>query len=146
MEPPDSPIESGHLKTIVSRVSSSWNSLDVIDHLKEEKPFFFNSLEDLGASLVAQTVKNMSAMWETWVLSLGWDDSLEEGTASHSSILAWRIPCTEEPGRLQSMGSQRVGHSWVNKLIIERFSECLWFYKGLEKDCNSSLFFFPLGS
>ena len=60
---------------------------------------------------MAQTVKNMSAMWESWVLSLGWEDSLEEGTASHSSILAWRIPWTEEPGRLQSMGSQRVGHS-----------------------------------
>ena len=52
----------------------------------------------------------MSAMWETWVRSLGWEDSLEKGTATHSSILAWRIPRTEESGRLQSMGSQRVGH------------------------------------
>ena len=52
------------------------------------------------ASLVAQLVKNLPAMQETWVQSLGWKDSLEEGMAIHSSILAWRIPWTEEPGRL----------------------------------------------
>ena len=62
------------------------------------------------ASLVAQRVKNLPAMWETWVQSLGWEDPLEEGVATHSSILAWRIPWTEEPGGLQSMGSHRVGH------------------------------------
>ena len=56
-------------------------------------------------SLVAQLVKNVPAMWETWVLSLGWEDSLEKGTATHSSILAWRIPWT-----IQSMELQRVGH------------------------------------
>ena len=56
-------------------------------------------------------VKNLPAMRETWVRSLGWEDPLEEGMATHSSILAWRIPWTEEPGRLQSMGSQRVGHN-----------------------------------
>ena len=54
------------------------------------------------ASLVAQTVKNPCAMWETWVRSLGWEDPLEEGMATHSSILAWRIPWTEEPGGLRS--------------------------------------------
>ena len=58
------------------------------------------------ASLVAQTVKNPPAMQETCVQSMGWEDSLEEGIATHSSTLAWRIPWTEEPGRLQSMGSQ----------------------------------------
>ena len=58
------------------------------------------------ASLVAQTVKNPPTMWETWVRSLGWEDLLEEGMATHSSILAWRIPWTEEPGGLQSVGSQ----------------------------------------
>ena len=52
------------------------------------------------ASLVAQLVKNLPAIWKTWVRSLGWEDSLEEGMAIHSSILAWRIPWTEEPGRL----------------------------------------------
>ena len=55
-------------------------------------------------------VKNPPAMRETWVLSLDWEDPLEKGMATHSSILAWRIPWTEEPGRLQSMGSQRVRH------------------------------------
>ena len=56
-------------------------------------------------SLVAQMVKNPPAMQETWVRTLGWEDPLEEGMATHSSILAWRIPRTEEPGGLQSMGS-----------------------------------------
>ena len=56
-------------------------------------------------------IKNPPAMQETWVQSLGQDDPLEEEMATHSSILAWRIPWTEEPGRLQSLGSQRVGHN-----------------------------------
>ena len=60
---------------------------------------------------VAQLVKNPPVMQETWVQSLGWEDPLEKGTATHSSILAWRIAWTEEPGRLQSRGSQRVGHN-----------------------------------
>ena len=59
---------------------------------------------------MAQTVKSLPAVWETWVRSLGWEDLLEKEMASHFSILAWKIPWTEEPGRLQSMGSQRVGH------------------------------------
>ena len=54
--------------------------------------------------------KNTPAMWETWVRSLGWEDPLEKGMATHSSILAWRIPWTEDPGGLLSMGSQRVRH------------------------------------
>ena len=62
-----------------------------------------------------QMVMNPPAMWETWVQSLGREHPLEEGTATHSSILAWRIPWTEEPGRLQSVGLQRVGHDWVTK-------------------------------
>ena len=56
-------------------------------------------------------VKNLLAMWETQVQSLGWEDPLEEGMATHSSILAWRIPWTGVPGGLQSMGLQRVGHN-----------------------------------
>ena len=63
------------------------------------------------ASLVAQTVKNLPAMQEIQVRSLGWEDPLEKGMATHSSILAWEIPWTEEPGELQSMGLQRVGHN-----------------------------------
>ena len=73
-----------------------------------------------GDSLVAQTVKNSPAMQETWVPSLGWEDPLEEGVATHSSVLAWRIPWTEESGGLQSMGSQRVGHNGEMIIYINR--------------------------
>ena len=62
------------------------------------------------ASLVAQRIKRLPAMQETQVRSLSWEDALEKEMATHSSILAWRIPWTEEPGGLQSMGLQRVGH------------------------------------
>ena len=62
------------------------------------------------ASLVAQTVKHLPTVWETWVRSLDWEDLLEKEMGTHSSILAWKIPGTEEHGRLQSIGSQRVGH------------------------------------
>ena len=65
----------------------------------------------LTASLVAQRVKNLPAIQETWVQSLGQEDPLEKEMATHSSTLAWRIPRTEEPGGLQSMVSQRVGHN-----------------------------------
>ena len=58
---------------------------------------------------MAQTVKNLPAMQQTQVRSLGWEELLEKGMATHSNILAWRIPWTEEPGGMQSMGSQRVG-------------------------------------
>ena len=68
-----------------------------------------NLLQYSWASLVVQTIKNPPAMQEIWVPSLGQEDPLEEGMASHSSILAWRIPWTEEPGGLQSVGSQ----SWT---------------------------------
>ena len=60
--------------------------------------------------MVAQRLKRLPAMWETWVRSLGQEDPLEKEMATHSSILAWGISWTEEPGRLQSMGSQRVVH------------------------------------
>ena len=58
---------------------------------------------------MAQSIKSLPAMQETWVQSLGWEGPLEKEMASHSSILGWRIPWTEEPGGLQSIGSQRVG-------------------------------------
>ena len=67
-------------------------------------------LQYSGASLVAQMVKNPPAMRETWVQSLGWEDPLEEGMTTHSSILAWRIQWSKEPGGLQSIGLQRAGH------------------------------------
>ena len=71
------------------------------------------SIPRVGASLVAQVVKNLPPMRETLVQSLGQEDPLEKGMATHSSILAWKIPWTEEPGGLQSMGLQRVGHDRV---------------------------------
>ena len=61
--------------------------------------------------IVAQRLKCLPAMWETWVPSLGWEDPLEKEMATHSSILAWRIPWAEEPGGLQSTGLQRVRHN-----------------------------------
>ena len=76
---------------------------------------------------VAQMVKNLPPVWDTWVQSLVWEDPLEEGIATHSSILAWRLPWTEEPGRLQPMGLQRIGHEWVtrNKYLFLYWSLCL---------------------
>ena len=70
----------------------------------------------IWTSLVAQMVKRLSTMRETWVRSLGWEDLPEKEMAIHSSTIAWKIPWTEEPGRLQSMGSQRVGHDWAISL------------------------------
>ena len=66
---------------------------------------------------MAQTVKNLPAMWETQVRSLGQEDPMEKGMATHSSIHAWRIPWTEPPGGLQSVGSQRVRHDLVTKHV-----------------------------
>ena len=70
-----------------------------------------------------QMVKSPPAMRETWVQSLGREDPLEKGMATHSSILAWRIPWTEEPGGLQSMGSQRVREDWVTDTHI--YKQCV---------------------
>ena len=73
---------------------------------------------DERASLVAQRLKGLPAMQETWVQSLGREDPLEKEMATHSSILAWRIPWMEKPGVLQSTGSQRVGHDWTTSLHL----------------------------
>ena len=67
---------------------------------------------------MAQMVKRLPAMQETRVWSLGWEDPMEKEMATHSSTLAWKIPRTEEPGRLQSMGSQRVEHDWATPLSL----------------------------
>ena len=67
---------------------------------------------------LAQMVKNLPAIWETWVPSLGWEDPLKKGMATHSCILAWEFPWTEEPGRLQSMGLQRVGRDWATNTFF----------------------------
>ena len=76
----------------------------------DQLPNFQNMNIATMGFLVAQTVKHLSAMWETRVRSLGREDTLEKEMVTHSSTLAWKIPWTEEPGRLQSVGSQRVGH------------------------------------
>ena len=72
--------------------------------------------ELIHSSLVAQTVKRLSTMRETRVRSLGWEDPLEKEMAIHSRTIAWKIPWTEEPGRLQAMGLQRVGHNYGKSL------------------------------
>ena len=72
----------------------------------------------LWTSLAAQMVKRLPTMWVTWVCPLGWEDPLEKGMAAHSSIFAWKVPWTEEPGRLQSTGLQTVGHDWATSLSL----------------------------
>ena len=71
-----------------------------------------------GASLVAQMVKSLPAMRETWVWSPGQEETLEKEMATHSNIPAWKITCMEEPGELQSMVSQRVGHDWTTNIFF----------------------------
>ena len=75
-------------------------SFYTVQRLTLANRFFMIPYSTLRASLVAQTVKNLSAAKETWMRSLGWEDSLEKGTATHSSIFAWGLPWTEEPGGL----------------------------------------------
>ena len=84
------------------------------------------SISRPAASLVVQTMRNLPAMQETWVQSLGLEDPLEKGMATHSSILAWRIPGTEEPGGLQSMGLQRVGHNLAVNCIFDTAWVSIW--------------------
>ena len=86
----------------------------------------------LWASLVAQVVKNLPVVQETWVLSLGWEDLLGKGMATQSSVPAWRIPWTEKPGRLKSMGLQRVGHNWVNFTFFKCLFIVLHIYKNFK--------------
>ena len=90
--------------------------------------------------LVVQTVKNLPAVRETLVRSLGPEDPLENAMATHSSILAWRIPWTEEPGGPQTMGSQRVGHAWATNTFTCSLS---WSW---DKAWNRQLLFFPVQS
>ena len=87
--------------------------------LQIASPFFQYQLHKYvvshGASLLGQMVKNLPVMQEIQVQSLGWEDHLKKDMATHSSILAWRIPWMKDPGELQSMGLQRVGHDWATK-------------------------------
>ena len=89
---------------------------DSVIHIYTFVFIFFSIM--VWATLVAQMLKNQPAMWETWVQTLGEEDPLEKGMATHSSILAWSIPWTEELGRLQSMELQRIGHKWVTNTTL----------------------------
>ena len=100
--------------------------------LKGSGQWLFAASYYCGVSLMVQRLKRLPAMKETWVRSLGWEDPLEKEMATHSSVLAWRIPWTEEPGGLQSTGSQRVRHDWVTSLSFFLYYfcillECLYF-------------------
>ena len=88
---------------------------------------------------MAQTVKHLPAMWETQVRSLGWEDPLEKEMATHSSILVWKILWREEPGRLQSMGSQRVRHDGVTSLHYYQNYYCWSDMQKLESNFNTQL-------
>ena len=103
---------------------------------------FLGKTLTVQVSLVAQTVKNSPAMHKTWVQSLGWEDPLEESLATHSSILAWRVPRTEEPGRLLwSTGSQRIRHNCVTKHFLQSTEYgILMQFSSKEKKC----FFSPI--
>ena len=93
-------------KNIAIPGGNFWNMLMLLVHWAGER-----------TSLVAQKVKHLPTMRETWVWSLGQEDPLEKKMATHSSTLAWKIPWIEEPGRLQSIGPQRVGHDWATSLL-----------------------------
>ena len=88
-----------------------------------------------------QMVNSLPLVWRTWVRSLGWEDPLEKGMATHSSILAWRIPWTEEPGRLPSMGSQKVGHDWVTNTFTLSALIGSWTWRQGPKFAVFSLFY-----
>ena len=92
-----------------------------VGHQKSQLTFYW----------VVQVVKNLPAIWETWVPSLGQEDPLEKEMATHSSILAWRIPWTEELGGLQSIELQRVGHDWVISLAL--FYRTAWLHSPVIK-------------
>ena len=96
----------------ISKIKRKWSINHYVENLKD--CLFLK----LWASLVVQRVKCLPAMRESQVWSLGQEDPLEKEMATHSSILAWRIPWTEEPGRLQSTGSQRVRHDWATSLTF----------------------------
>ena len=106
---------------------SNWDS--------EHTPWRFTQEFMVGTSLVAQTVKRLPARRKTWVQSLGQEDPLEKEMATHCNTLAWKIPWTEEPGRLQSMGLQRVRHDWATSLSLP-----WWYHPSWDKDAKTDYF------
>ena len=101
-----------HLNAEFQRIARRDTKAFFSDQCKEiEENNRMGKTRDHSTSLVAQMVKRLSIMWETQIRSLGWEDPLEKEMAIHSRTIAWKIPWTEEPGRLQSMESQSVGHN-----------------------------------
>ena len=101
-------------KAYIQRIVCLWFIKELSPNRTEDSKY--REVDCIQTSLVAQTVKHLSTMWETWVGSLGQEDPLEKEMAIHSSTITWKIPWTEEPGRLQSIGSPRVGHDWATSL------------------------------
>ena len=110
----------------------SWEkirSFEIGESERSCRPDFRSNYQADRAFLMAQMVKHLPTMRETWVQSLGWEDPLEKDMATHSSTLTWKIPWTEEPGRLQSMGSQRVGHDRGTQCLLSeltRNGQSMW--------------------
>ena len=127
----------------ISPVSSQLSSLTYIFSLTTADLWNYNfcyTCKYIWPSLIAQLVKYLPAMQETWVLSLDWEDPLEKEMATHSSTLAWKIPWMEEPGRLQSMGSQRVRHNWATEhtphpRIFPKMGISAWVFSVSSSDC-----------
>ena len=116
----------------------TWLQLPVIKTLQHVKSWIYmilfnNHFNKPWASLVARRLKRLPAIRETWVRSLGQEDPLEKEMATHSSILDWRIPWTEEPGGLQFMGSQRVGHDFTFTFTFNKPCEENTFIPTLER-------------
>ena len=98
-----------------------YHELVFVHFLKKNWPsFYFLKHNRVVASLVVQMIKDLPAMQESWVRSIGWEDPLEKGMATHISVLACRFPRTEEPGGPQSLGSQRVAYNWVTNTFTFR--------------------------
>ena len=109
-------------ETLFGNLSKSYHFLDFSFHFCQIGKFYLSFMR----ALVTQTVKNTPAEQEIWVQSLGQEDPLKKGMATHSSILAWRMPWTEESAGLLSRGSQRVGHDWVTNTHPSFLSQWVW--------------------
>ena len=118
---------------------ASWRGkkFHVLFHLEPSSSFLIGHIVNMGFPS-ASDVKNLPTTQEAWIWFLGWEDPLEKGMATYSSILAWRIPWTEKPGRLQSTGSQRVRHDWSDWVHLHVFLDkwLVYYYK--------MLFFIPV--
>ena len=121
------------LKNPVDR--GTWQATVHGDHKESDKVNCLHALCPVSRLMAAPKVKSLPAMWETWVQSLGQEDPLEKENVTQCSILAWKIPWTKEPGDLQSMGSQRVGHHWVTNTHSTLFILFLLFVLELLSDC-----------